>query len=1164
MSFSNGGGGTLALPSPTHVHHMDPTSVRNLRRSMSRSPTKILRTSAQGPSGTRHGSLSPCRRPATTPLHQRSVLNPPQSAPPAVSSSFLTSAPHLSPAQTPLRPGVKLSLRSAKSTKTAPPSRITRTRASPKSPLKRALSATPDSGNSTSSYSPTSSPRPRFVGQENNNNINNTPSRSMPRKAIDRSTRHSVQFDLTETSPISFLKALDSASDSPMIPTTGALKRSDATMNLDQSSKGSPVAKRRSLHGVMSSVQKEDLNIFGSSASPPGTFDIHEDAFPEYELSGIAGPAFHRDHLASPSPASNIPKRSSSLRRSTLQQRYGEKTSWGKRSGERQLSQLGVEFSTPVRHRPRLSTDSFVPPTAVRENPFAPSSTVSKTESKDHQPHPLSKTLTTSTSGNSLTEEQSFYAPAKVAQKPHPFSRSLPPGATRPTARSFIEQRASIATPNQSHQLWIGAFSSTGLISKVNRNPEEEADKKMAPPDTPCKKHTNPFATFPPPSGGSGRKRGSYRNSFGGIPSTPFNPISGRAPDTYGNPSKGLSIFQRSSALGNRRGSILSVDGDDRKLFADSADFATSVEGDAPPTPTKNLLTPSFSVMSNLSESSQESPSANRTFLSSTVKATPPRPRESCCKSIPEVSASPRDQIEGAQLLASRSTPMDCEQSSTDPLSLSSFGRARSQRGLSAPPPLIPEPPASTTQPSRGSLKPPRTKVCTKMMCVDTASPADGRRTPQTPQETFLPLDASRLSISRAGEGRRETNMPPPVTPTTARDFRSSTSIFVTPVNGRTSNLDVDASLHSKFDKVEQIGKGEFSTVYRVTKQDHENDFSVSFTPIGSHTKSISKSQVFAVKKSKQPYHGPKDRDAKLREARVLQALSHAEHVVQYIDDWEHNFHLYIQTEFCEEGTLDKFLANIGQVGRLDDFRIYKILQDLCLGLKEIHDAGFVHLDMKPANILITFEGVIKIGDFGLAQAVSEDVRLDIEGDREYMAPEMLEGKADQSADIFSLGLMTLETAANVMLPDNGPTWVALRSGDLSEVPSLTWTPSSDVQRDALGNPTDSATSDDLRTERTRSPGNLFGSFKRSELQQPPEFMIEAFHPSSLDSIVRWMTQQEPEERPRVEEILGLEGMQWVAEHRNAPAIVYEGNWGPSELFPVSIVNDSDLEMTDV
>lgn len=237
-------------------------------------------------------------------------------------------------------------------------------------------------------------------------------------------------------------------------------------------------------------------------------------------------------------------------------------------------------------------------------------------------------------------------------------------------------------------------------------------------------------------------------------------------------------------------------------------------------------------------------------------------------------------------------------------------------------------------------------------------------------------------------------------------------------------------------------------------------------------------------------------------------------------------------------------------------------------GLKEIHNAGFMHLDLKPANILITFEGALKIGDFGLAQPCTANKGADIEGDREYMAPEMLEGNATQAADIFSLGLMTLEAAANVALPDNGPTWVNLRSGDLREVPSLTWTPSVEVERDATGEPTGSSHSDELDVGRTHDAGNLFGSFKRSELQQPPDFMVSAWNPSSLDSIVRWSTLKEPTDRPIAEQILALEGLQWVAERRAAPATVYEGNWGPVAVFPdvvdVSPSVDMDTEMTDV
>ncbi|CEI67157.1 hypothetical protein FVEN_g11003 [Fusarium venenatum] len=1120
MSFSNSSGGTIALPSPTHAHHIDVTSaVRTLRRSISRSPSKFLtrsspqslspesphQTSPQSP------SQSPCRRFGATPQNQHTLPSHTRSAPPNNGI--------LHPAFTPFRPNVRLSLRSAKAGKTSPLRQLTRTRTSPRSPLKRALNTAPDSGNSLPAM-----PAPSVIdvtGQENNALGATSPLTVSPEK------RSNLHLEAPGSSPTAFIKSLDGHYEFQMVPNNGSLKRSDATMNLDQPSQESPVAKRRSLHGISVLGQNEDQNVFGSNTTSSQSFFIHEDASTEYEIAGTTGSPF-RDPVPSPTPTnSNVPKRSSSLRKSTLQQRYGERGSWGRRSGERQLAQMSAEYS-PVRSRPRLSQDQFVPPAVPQESPFASTTPASKPPTfitdvdyesnplsttptsqppgfagadmgyehtpvsttpiskppifavdKGHQPHPLSKTLTTSSSGNSLTEETPMYAPvARVPAKSHIFSRSLPLNATRPTRPNDMAR--AMATPSQNH-LWVGAFNSTGLISKVNRNPEEDADKKMAPPDTPCKKHSNPFATFPPPAGSAMKKRVNNRNSFGGIPSTPFSNggVQGTNSNPFSRPGKGMSIFQRSASRGARRGSVLSLDGDENNLFNDTLDFSTPMEGDAPPTPTKNTLTPSLSKVSEHSfESPQDnhSPTANRILHAPTPIFGNPIPREA------------------------------------------------------------------------------------------TSSPLDGRRTPQTPRESLLPLDTSRLSISQAGDSFSD-NMAPPVTPTAGRDLRSSTSLLVTPVNIRTSNVDLDVSLSSRFEKVEQIGKGEFSLVYRVTQVDQQQ---MTFDDlIATPSKSPAKGKVFAVKKSKQPFQGPRDRETKLREAEILKALSHSQHVVQYFDNWEHNYHLYIQTEYCEEGTLDKFLGNVGRGGRLDDFRIYKILQDLCLGLKDIHDAGFMHLDLKPANILVTFEGVLKIADFGLAQSCSSAEGVDVEGDREYMAPEMLKGKSCQSADVFSLGLIILETAANVVLPDNGPTWIALRSGDLSEVPSLTWNPSIEVQRDATGNPTEGMVSDGFASDKTHDPSNLFGSYKRSELQQPPDFMVNPMHVSSLDSIVRWMTAQEPSERPTVHQVLQLEGMQWISHQRAAPATVYEGNWGPADMFPISEISiaeggDSDTEMTDV
>ena len=189
------------------------------------------------------------------------------------------------------------------------------------------------------------------------------------------------------------------------------------------------------------------------------------------------------------------------------------------------------------------------------------------------------------------------------------------------------------------------------------------------------------------------------------------------------------------------------------------------------------------------------------------------------------------------------------------------------------------------------------------------------------------------------------------------------------------------------------------------------------------------------------------------------------------------------------------------------------------------------------------------------------------EGDREYIGPEVLMGQFDKPADIFSLGLIIFETAGNVELPDNGVSWQKLRNGDISDVPSLTWShETSIVQRDASGNPLPSGLSFDqlcgLDGDETSQPaGNesFSGMVRSGELENPPDFMLDASNEHALDKFVRWMISPNPSDRPKVNDVVNSYGVQWAGRRRRAGATIYEGNWGPADD-----VLAEDAEMIDV
>jgi mitosis inhibitor protein kinase SWE1 len=237
--------------------------------------------------------------------------------------------------------------------------------------------------------------------------------------------------------------------------------------------------------------------------------------------------------------------------------------------------------------------------------------------------------MTTSSSNSSLVDESPTHVPPHFGEQPRPkidFSKSLPVGSLRPFVfDNAVKEDGSYATPQNYKAVkpLPAAFMSTGLISKVNRHPEQPvAPRDLAKdvPDTPCKKQFNGFATYPAPMPGSALAKARHiRHSFG-TPSTPFNPNGGQLSSLNFGKSTGIfgGSFGRRGL--SRRGSFLSLDGDESCGGTSpdaNVESQTSAEFEFPGTPTKQVFTPSFNG----------SPSHHRP-LSTSLNATDPAVRK--------------------------------------------------------------------------------------------------------------------------------------------------------------------------------------------------------------------------------------------------------------------------------------------------------------------------------------------------------------------------------------------------------------------------------------------------------------------------------------------------------------------------------------------------------
>jgi serine/threonine protein kinase/formylglycine-generating enzyme required for sulfatase activity len=224
-----------------------------------------------------------------------------------------------------------------------------------------------------------------------------------------------------------------------------------------------------------------------------------------------------------------------------------------------------------------------------------------------------------------------------------------------------------------------------------------------------------------------------------------------------------------------------------------------------------------------------------------------------------------------------------------------------------------------------------------------------------------------------------------------------------TMTNSLYANTAIMLALGDKYEILEVIGKGGMATVYKANQKNLNRLVALKIVNLNliNDTEFLDR------------FH---------REAQMAASLNHPNIVMIYDEGSVNGIH-YISMEYLEGEDL---LCHIRKKGKLSVGDTIKIISPIAEALDFAHTKGFVHRDVKSANIIVTKAGRPVLTDFGIAHA-ADGTRLTqigtIIGTPEYMSPEQAEGKIiDGRSDIFSLGVVLFEClTGNVPFKGNNP-----------------------------------------------------------------------------------------------------------------------------------------------